>query len=627
MKVTGKVVLVSSLVLIFAISALSFFQYKALNTTLRNHSSSSIEESSDALGQQITHWLNGKLEVIDYTAQVIDANYSDETIQRTLNTPLLKDNFLLMFGGLATNGTAISNNPSWKPTDWDARKRPWYDVAKFTNNAQITEPYVDSVTKEMVISVVANFTDKGNFKGAFGGDLSLKTVSDSLNTLNFNNAGYAFLLSENGNVISHPNSKMNAQHYSQLFAGDSLPLNIKTTQEIDVNDSHLWVTFTPLKDLRGMKWYIGVVVDADIVMADANKLGWNALIGGLISFILCILLLGAVMKKILKPITHLSESLIEINSGNGDLTKRLPITSGDEFGEVAIQFNLFIENLQGIINNVKGLSSEVYQSNEKVSEESEKASRELMHQLTELDQLATAMNQMASSAVEVANNAQNAAQSATTADQETQTGVTIVFNATDSINGLATQMETAVESVVELANFSNNIESILTVIASIAEQTNLLALNAAIEAARAGESGRGFAVVADEVRSLASRTQESTSEIKLMIEQLQAGVRAAENNIKESREVAITTSEEASKANAALERIRGAIVQISDMNLQIATAAEQQSATSEEINRNTNNIRDISQDVSSGAQQQVQYTQTMKKQVKDQDALLNYFKV
>ena len=627
MKVTGKVVLVSSLVLVLAISSLSFFQYKELNTTLRDHSSSSIQESSDALAQQITHWLNGKLEVIDYTAQVIDANYSEQTIQRTMNTPLLKDNFLLMFGGLATNGTAISNDPSWKPTDWDARKRPWYDVAKFANNAQITEPYEDSVTKEMIISVVANYSDKGNFKGAFGGDLSLKTVSDSLNTLNFNSAGYAFLLSENGNIISHPDSKLNAKNYSQLFAGNSLPLSVNTTQEITVNGSNLWVTFTPLKDLRGMKWYIGVVVDADIVMADAKKLGWSALVGGLISFILGILLLTAVMKKILRPISHLSESLIEINSGNGDLTKRLPITSSDEFAEVATQFNIFVENLQGIINNVKNLSSEVYQSNEKVSGESEKASRELDHQLTELDQLATAMNEMASSAVEVASNAQVAAQSATTADQETQTGVLIVSNATDSINGLAIQMETAVESVVELANFSNNIESILTVITSIAEQTNLLALNAAIEAARAGESGRGFAVVADEVRSLASRTQESTSEIKSMIEQLQAGVRAAENNIKESREVAISTSDEASKANVALETIRSAIIQISDMNLQIAAAAEQQSATSEEINRNTNNIRDISQDVSSGAQQQVQYTQTMKQQVQNQDAILNKFKV
>ena len=377
MKVSGKIILVSSLVLIIAVSSLSFFQYNKMKTTLRQQSSSAIAESSDALALQITNWLNGKLENIDYTAQVIDADFSDENIQRTINTPLLKDNFLLMFGGLSTDGKAISNDPTWNPTDWDARKRPWYGVAKSANQAQITEPYEDAVTHEMIISVVANLTDNGKFKGAFGGDLSLKTVSDSLNTLTFNNAGYAFLLSKNGNVISHPDGKLNGKNYKKLFLGKSLPLNITSAQEIEVNGENLWVSFTPLKDLRGMEWYIGVVINADIIMADANKLGVHSMIGGLISVIISMLLLTGVLKIILQPITNLSESLLEINSGNGDLTKRLIITSNDEFAVVATQFNIFVDNLQGIISNVKNLANDVDQSNEKVSIESEKASTEL----------------------------------------------------------------------------------------------------------------------------------------------------------------------------------------------------------------------------------------------------------
>ncbi|WP_413699357.1 methyl-accepting chemotaxis protein [Psychromonas sp. KJ10-10] len=133
--------------------------------------------------------------------------------------------------------------------------------------------------------------------------------------------------------------------------------------------------------------------------------------------------------------------------------------------------------------------------------------------------------------------------------------------------------------------------------------------------------------MADEVRSLASRTQQSTSEIRTMIEQLQTGVRQAESNIKDSRSIAMTTAEEALKANEILESIRGAILQISDMNLQIATAAEQQSATSEEINCNTTNIRDISQEVSNGAVEQVGYAKLMKQQVQEQGIQLNKFKV
>lgn len=626
MKVSMKVISASSLVLILATSTLSWLQYKEVKETLQHQSGSAIEESSQALAQQITNWLSGKLEVIDLVAQAIDGNFNREQIQNTFNAKILKDNFMLIFGGLDTDGKAISNDPSWQAEGWDARKRPWYKVARDADQAMVTEPYLDSDTKDIVISVVANLSDKGQFKGAFGGDLSLKTVSEALNTLNFNDAGHAFLLTKSGNIISHPNADNNGKNYATLFAGNALALD-KKTQEIEVNGQTLWVGFTQLKGLRGLDWYIGVVVDADIVMADVNEMGRNSFFAVLISLVIGVIVLGSLMQTILKPIGLLTQSLLDINSGNGDLTKRLPIISEDEFGGLAIQFNIFIKNLQTMIINVHDIASGVGQSSTKVGMESEKAAQDLQQQLTELDQLATAMNEMASSAVEVAKNAQVAAHAADSADKETANGVAVIANATNSINQLAEQMEDAVESVVELAQFSNNIESILSVITSIADQTNLLALNAAIEAARAGESGRGFAVVADEVRSLASRTQESTSEIRSMIEQLQSGVRQAEDKMKHSRAAAITTATDASKANDTLETIRAAILEISDMNMQIAAAAEEQSATTEEINRNTVNIRDISQDVAVGAQQQVNDAQLMKEQIGEQDKQLNQFKV
>ncbi|MCE0556822.1 MULTISPECIES: methyl-accepting chemotaxis protein [unclassified Motilimonas] len=626
MKVAWKVVGASSLVLAITITILSWYQYSEMTQNLKAQSHSSIQESSTALSQQITHWLNGKIDIINLVAQVIDSDFTSENIQRVFNSPLLKQEFLLIFGGLDTDGKGISNDPSWQPNDWDARKRPWYNVARNSREAAITEPYADAVTKDILISVVAKFSDKGDFKGAFGGDLSLKVVSEALNTVNFNGSGYAFLLSGAGKVISHPNADFNGKDYSQVFGGKKIALQ-HGINEVEVNNKALWVSFIPLEGLKGLDWYLAVVVDENIVMASADLMAWQSLFGGVISIIIGIVIIGGVMQSILKPIGLLSSSLLEINSGNGDLTKRLPVISKDEFGEVANQFNLFIGQLQQMITNVKSISNDIRKSTDLTSQESQKAESELATQLAELDQLATAMNQMASSAVEVANSAQVAAQSAQTADTETANGVKIVSKASLSIKNLATEMDQAVATVVELAKYSDNIESILLVITGIAEQTNLLALNAAIEAARAGETGRGFAVVADEVRSLASRTQKSTSEIKTMIEQLQSGVREAETKIKQSREMANETSEEAGKANQALDVIRAAIVQINDMNLQIAAAAEQQSATSEEINRNTTNIRDISQDVSNGALEQVNHCQAMTQQVSEQDTLLSQFKV
>jgi len=626
MKVAVKVVLVTSVVLISAITLLSLVKYQKVSVAQRQQLNRVIEESTQTLSHQVSDLLNAKLDVLDLTAQAIDADFSQDTIENIFHTPILKDSFVRLFGGLESDGKIISNDPALRGVNVDVRTRPWYDIARTSKNAQITKPYKDSISQEMLISVTTILSDNGQFRGAFAGDLSLKTVSDTINTITFNGAGYAFLVSQDGNIISHPDSHFNGQDYNQLFAGNKLHL-MPQVQSVEVDGQELWVNFTRIEDLRGMDWYIGVIVNADTAMAGADELSINMLIIELISALISSILLGVLMLKVLQPVTTLLQSLVAINSGNGDLTKRLPITSNDEFADVAREFNIFVTNLQGMISNVKDLAVEVHQSNDKVSSESEKASDELAEQVSELDQLATAMNQMASSSAEVASNAQIAAQSALTADKETAVGVEMVLTATDAITHLSTLMEEAVDSVVELSDFSNNIESILTVITGIADQTNLLALNAAIEAARAGEQGRGFAVVADEVRSLASRTQQSTSEIGAMIEQLQTGVGKAEHNIKESREVAIATAAGSTRVSAALEAIRVAIMQINDMNIQIAAASEEQSATAEEINRNTNNIRDISQHVADGAQKQVQHAQLMKQQVQDQTTQLTQFKV
>lgn len=626
MKVATKVVVVSSLILTIAIGLLSLVKYQKLTNAQHHQLNTVIGESSHTLSLKISNWLQAKLNVIELTAQVIDRDFDAEKINSTFNVPRLGSDFLRIFGGLQHDGNVISNDPHIASLDVDVRTRPWYELARQSQGVKITAPYIDTVSHETVISVTTQLTDNGVFKGAFGGDLSLASLSDSINAHTFNGAGYAFLLSADGQIITHPDDRYHGQSYQTLFAGKTLTFS-NQQQTVEVDGKTLWVSFIPLNNRAALDWSIAVVIDADVAMHGADALILDTLLIELLAAIASALLLGALLKHILKPISSLSQSLLDINSGNGDLTKRLPITSNDEFAEVAREFNTFVDNLQGMIGNVKGMANEVERSNEMVSVQSEQASTELRQQLTELDQLATAMTQMASSSAEVASNAQVAAQEAMIADQETLVGVEVVQTATDAITHLSVLMESAVDSVNELSNFSNNIESILTVITAIADQTNLLALNAAIEAARAGESGRGFAVVADEVRSLASRTQDSTREIRNMIEQLQAGVSEAEQSIRDSREVALATASGSDRVNNALDSIRQAIIKINDMSMQIAAASEEQSATSEEINRNTNNIRDISQHVADGAQAQVQHTQRMKQQVDQQSEQLSQFKV
>ncbi|MBH3338393.1 methyl-accepting chemotaxis protein [Pseudomonas mendocina] len=627
MKIAHKVGIAAATVLFLTTSLLSLSQVSQVRDTLRSQAEESIAESSSALAGQIENWLNAKLRLIDLMAQSIDSDYSPEQTQRVIDAPLLKDEFILVFGALEADGKPIKNSDDWKPNaDWDGRQRPWYGTAKSGSQAVLTEPYVDSTTNEILISAVARISDAGQFLGAFGGDIRLQSVADAVNTLDFNDAGYAFLLSRSGNIISHPNAEYNGKSYSELFDGQSPALG-KELREVEAGDKSLLVSFTPLPNLRGMDWYIGVVLDENIVMAEADRLTWLAVIGTVVGVAISLLVLGLLMNSLLKPLGLLSTSLREINSGEGDLTRRLAITSNDEVGELSQEFNRFLQTLQSLIGDVMSSSHQVRESTALTSNESEQAARRLQEQLQELDQLATAMQEMASTAEEVARNAQAAAQAAVAANEETESGVRVVSQSSTAIRHLADEMDQTSHAINELAKLSHNIESILQVITSIAEQTNLLALNAAIEAARAGESGRGFAVVADEVRSLASRTQQATQEIRQMIDQLQGGVRQAENRMQQSRDTASKTAEEAGAANDMLGRIREAITRINDMNLQIATAAEEQSATTEEINRNTTNIRDISHELAGGAEQQVHQCSSMVEQVGQQDRLLGRFKV
>jgi len=626
MKVAYKVGITVSSILMLAISVLSWDQYTVVQKSLKENANNSIQEVSGSLAYQVSNWLDGKKSIINVLSESIDNNFSKEYIHNIFNRPIFKDEFITVFGGLETDGIAIHNDPSWDTTGWDARTRPWYSIAKSNIKAVLTEPYIDSDTGEMIISVVANFTQNGEYRGGFGGDLSLNKMSEAANTLNFGGAGYAFILSKSGKIISHPNKKLYDKQITELFEGVTPRLE-KELQLLKLKDKTIFVSFTPMTALTSVDWYIGVVLDKNKVMEKAVSIGWRTFVGGLISIIAGMILLVVFMKKILKPLEHLFDSLVEINSGKGDLTRRLPIKSSDEFGQVATEFNKFVEYLQNLINQIKELNAQVNISANSTSTEAEQGSKRLQQQLIELDQLASAMLEMTASANEVTNNAQQAALAAKNANQYAEDGSKTVSHSSETIAQLAQEMDEAVQTVNEVTRFSTNIESILQVIASIAEQTNLLALNAAIEAARAGESGRGFAVVADEVRSLASRTQQSTDEIRQMIEQLQSSVSQAEQKIIKSRDKASISVEEAQKANEALKNIHQSITEISDMNVQIALASEQQSSTNEEINRNTTNIRDISQDVVGTAEQQVEHCKQMIAIVNEQGDCLGHFKV
>lgn len=315
----------------------------------------------------------------------------------------------------------------------------------------------------------------------------------------------------------------------------------------------------------------------------------------LIAIVLAVLIGFTIVKQITSPLNQAVRIAQAI--GNRDMTGTAIEPRGDEFGTLLKALEQTRANLSEALGEVGGITTQLAAAAEELSVVTNQTSAGVNNQRIETEQVATAMNEMSATVQEVAQNAEEAAAAAQKADTQAKTGNKALQVALADINQLSEDVNHSAEAIQRLNKDSSSIGTVLTVINSIAEQTNLLALNAAIEAARAGEAGRGFAVVADEVRNLAHRTQESIGQIEQLIANLQHGSQNAVEMMDNSRTMAHLTLEHAQQAGDELAAIMRTVSEIQAMNIQIATAAEEQSAVAEEINAsvvNVNNIADQS---------------------------------
>ena len=330
---------------------------------------------------------------------------------------------------------------------------------------------------------------------------------------------------------------------------------------------------------------------------------------------------------VITPIQKISNRIQNIAEGDGDLTIRIDVDRQDELGELAIQVNRFMEKLQRLISEIRTNTNQVSGAAVTLLDVSSSSQKAADEQCQSITMVVTAVNELTMAIQEVARNTGETAQNAKNANAITEQGQSRIHLAVEQVKNLSDRVAQTAQIMLRLETEAKNVTSVIDVIRSIAEQTNLLALNAAIEAARAGEQGRGFAVVADEVRTLASRTQASTTDIQGMLGQLQSGVQDAVAAMNSSTAMTNEAVVAANEAGESLAGINAAVKNITNMAIQIAAAAEEQSSVTAEIDKNLVEINQLAQTTTEDATRTADASQKLNQLSVGLRQLLNNFRV
>lgn len=515
------------------------------------------------------------------------------------------------------NGSAYSNNKGkYDASKYDPRGRGWYKQAKQAGKTIISSVYIGSISKKLMVTIAAPFYSGTQLNGVLSADIYLKDLAPFVKNASYEGA-FAVLYDQAGLVISSTQGSDTAgkSRLADRPELKQLAIEMKKSRqglfEFELAGTQRVGYFERIELDEKTAWNMLVAIDKAVVYRVLNKSMMTSIFTTLVMIGLSTLAIYLLISYTYRPVLALKKTINELSSGNGDLTKRLVVERNDDLGDISQDINTFIESLQKMMLDISTSSDKIASCVDELQASNQQNSQVLNAHKTETLQVATALNQMSATSHEVAHNTAEAVTFTSQTNTQTEQSKQVVTHATQNVSNLVNKVSDSSEQINHMAEEIANISAVLKVIGDIAEQTNLLALNAAIEAARAGEQGRGFAVVADEVRALASRTQDSTSEIHNTINRLNASSQSVIRGMHDTMQSCTEASEQTHVVVENLDNIVASVADINSLNMRIATAAEEQNAASEEINSNMVKISDMVDQVANRGEQVNQATDVL----------------
>ncbi|MBV4455456.1 methyl-accepting chemotaxis protein [Pseudomonas sp. SWRI103] len=502
-------------------------------------------------------------------------------------------------GKLAVN-TFWNSDPA--PNYYD---QSWYKGGLASPRGQCAwaAAYKDDASQEPRTNCAMAIQRDGAPYGVATIDVTLGFFNDLVASKEKDIGGQMLIVEGDGKIISNStriSSPVVLKNISELtgtsaFAAEvskALAHRDQALQRSEFDNQGVASTFY-MRPIAGTPWFLATALPTSLITAQRDDvLGTLALLQ--IPMVLLLVLLAVyAIRQLVQRMTTLKSNIDALSAGDADLTRRITIRAEDELGAIGHSVNRFIVYLQNMIGEITQATGAMSSSLEQLQRTSAHTNQILVRHASETDQTVTAITEMSSTADTVAQNAAETAAFTQRANEHADRSRVVVGEASNSVSALIGEVSSATHSVENMRQDAARITETLGVIGAIAGQTNLLALNAAIEAARAGEQGRGFAVVADEVRALAARTQASTSQINEMLTRLTAGVSSSVAAMENTQASCQSAADATARVNTGLDEMAGSVSHINNLSTQIATAAEQQSAVTEEINRSMVQIRQM----------------------------------